>query len=127
MKKIFAILGICLLLVGCGCTEEKAGDAVKDYLNQYKNLSDTVMTDLATLVDSEELNDDQKDVYKEVVSNENYIISGHAKVSMIDYKKHKFGKMGIWKYHKCRVILGQSSRVDIVCCQYSLSRFCIFF
>jgi len=70
MKKIFAILGICLLLVGCGCTEEKAGDAVKDYLNQYKNLSDTVMTDLATLVDSEELNDDQKDVYKEVLQKQ---------------------------------------------------------
>ena len=36
----------------------------------------------------------KKDVYKEVVSNENYIISGHAKVSMIDYKNHKFVDVG---------------------------------
>ena len=70
MKKIFALLGVCLCLVGCGCTEEKATDAVKDYLNQYRNLGDTVMTDLATLVDSEDLSDDQKEVYKEVLKKQ---------------------------------------------------------
>lgn len=70
MKKIFAILGISLLLVGCSLVEEKASDAVKDYLNQYRNLGDTVMTDLATLVDAEELNDDQKEVYKGVLEKQ---------------------------------------------------------
>ena len=70
MKKIFGLLGICLLLVGCGITEQKASDAVKDYLNQYKNLGDTVITDLATLVDAEDLTDEQKEVYKEVLQKQ---------------------------------------------------------
>lgn len=70
MRKILMIVFGCLCLVGCGCVEEKASDAVKDYLNQYKNLSDTVMTDMAALVDSENLNDNQKKVYNEVLKKQ---------------------------------------------------------
>lgn len=70
MKKLLAMVVSCFLLVGCGCMEQKAADAVKDYLNQYKNLSDTVMTDLATLTDSEDLNDNQKKVYNDVLKKQ---------------------------------------------------------
>lgn len=70
MKKILAIVVAALSLVGCGCVEEKASDAVKDYLNQYKNLSDTVITDMAVLVDSENLNDDQKKVYNDILEKQ---------------------------------------------------------
>lgn len=70
MKKILLLICMCLALVGCGLKETKAEDAVKDYLNQYKNLGDTVITDLATLVDAEELNDDQKKVYKGILEKQ---------------------------------------------------------
>lgn len=70
MKKLFAILSLSLLFVCGGCTSEKASDAVKDYLNQYKNLGDTVITDLATLVDAEDLSDKQKEVYKSVLQKQ---------------------------------------------------------
>lgn len=70
MKKLLAMVVVCLTLVGCGCMEEKAEDAVSDYLNQYKNLSDTITTDLATLTDDEDLNDDQKEVYNEVLKKQ---------------------------------------------------------
>ena len=70
MKKILAMLFACLLLVGCSCVKESASDAVKDYLNQYRNLNDTVMVDLAALVDSEDLNDDQKEVYNEILKKQ---------------------------------------------------------
>lgn len=70
MKKILIVLVSCLLMVGCSLTEQKASDAVKDYLNQYNNLSDTVITDIATLVDSENLNDDQKKVYEGVLQKQ---------------------------------------------------------
>ncbi len=70
MKKLFVTLLSCLLLVGCSLVEEKASDAVKDYLSQYNNLGDTVITDIATLVDSENLNDDQKKVYESVLKKQ---------------------------------------------------------
>ncbi|MBQ6686951.1 MAG: hypothetical protein IJN03_00315 [Bacilli bacterium] len=70
MKKIFIMVVSCLLLVGCSLTEEKASDAVKKYLHQYNNLGDIVLADIATLVDSEELNDEQKKVYEDVLKKQ---------------------------------------------------------
>lgn len=70
MKKILMVLLSCLFMTGCSLTEQKASDAVKDYLSQYNNLSDTVVVDIATLVDSENLNDDQKKVYEKVLEKQ---------------------------------------------------------
>lgn len=70
MKKIFLVMATCLLLVGCSLTEQKAKGAVEDYLNQYRNLGDTVLIDLNTLVDSENLSDSQKEVYKDILEKQ---------------------------------------------------------
>lgn len=70
MKKLFTILVSVLLLVGCSLTEQKASDAVKDYLNQYNNLSDTVMIDIATITDEENLTDKQKKVYEDILKKQ---------------------------------------------------------
>ena len=73
MKKIlliFSILFLTLGLVGCSCSNDVASDAVEDYLNDYKSLSEKVLKDLNDLVSKEDLNDKQKEVYKEVVKRQ---------------------------------------------------------
>jgi len=70
MKKLIVMLLCFGFMTGCSLTEQKASDAVKDYLSQYNNLGDTVITDLSTLVDAEDLNDNQKEVYKKVLEKQ---------------------------------------------------------
>ena len=70
MKKFIAIVLGCLALFGCSCTDMGATNAVTDYLNQYKNLSDDVLADLDDTINNENLSDKQKDVYKEILKKQ---------------------------------------------------------
>ena len=70
MKK-FLIGFICLIgAVGCACQGDKASDAVEKYLNNYKGLSDQVLSDIDDIVNKEELEDKQKDAYREVMKRQ---------------------------------------------------------
>lgn len=71
------------LTVGCACSNNKAADAVEKYLNDYKGLSDNVISDIDELVKKENLADKSSEKYKEVfkrqyrdlmftIENENY-------------------------------------------------------
>lgn len=68
MKKILIAIVTCFLLVGC--MDNKASDAVKNYLNQYRNLSDNVIADLGHLTDTQNLNEKQKEDYKKIMKKQ---------------------------------------------------------
>lgn len=70
MKKIIIFIACLFMAVGCSCSNDKAADAVEKYLNDYKGLSDNVLSSIDELVSKEDLNDKQKDTYKEVVKRQ---------------------------------------------------------
>ncbi len=82
MKKIILGLICVLFLVGCSCNNDKAADVVEKYLNDYKGLSDEVLKSIDEMVEREELNDKQKEDYKEVLKRQyrdiNYIIENES-------------------------------------------------
>ena len=67
MKKVLLII-LMMLLVGCSCNKSTAKSAVEDFLDQYRNLSASVVGDMDDVVDAEEnLNDEQKDKYRDIL------------------------------------------------------------
>lgn len=66
MKAKFKIL-ICFLILilcsGCGNTAKKA---VEDYLALYKNLDASVLSDMNTIIDKENLSDDNETKYEDI-------------------------------------------------------------
>lgn len=68
MKKILMVIIAMFLLVGC--MDNKASDAVENYLNQYRNLNDSVIADLNELTDEQLLSDEQKDTYKKIMKKQ---------------------------------------------------------
>ena len=70
MKKILVSLFILLGIVGCSCSNNKAKDAVENYLNDYKGLSSNVLTSIDELVKKESMEDKHKDTYKEVIKRQ---------------------------------------------------------
>ena len=68
--KVLLTLSICLVLVGCGCMKKTAKGAVEDYLNQYKNLSSNVISDMDSIIDDENLDDKQKEVYRDAIKRQ---------------------------------------------------------
>ena len=73
MKKVYKVLlvvGICLVLAGCGCIKKTAKGAVQDYLNQYKNLSSNVISSMDDVVNDENLTDSQKEKYRDILKRQ---------------------------------------------------------
>ena len=73
MKKIIASLTIvmsCLLLVGCGCTKKTAKGAVEEFLDQYKNLSASVLSDLEKVIEQENFQDTQEEKYRDILKKQ---------------------------------------------------------
>lgn len=70
MKKVLGIIGSILLVVGCSCSNDLASDAVEEYLNNYKGLSDDVLAGIEELVANENLSDKASEIYKEVLKRQ---------------------------------------------------------
>ena len=70
MKKIIIFIVSLFMVVGCSCSNDLAADAVEKYLNDYKGLSDSVLTGIDKLVENEDLNDKQEDTYKEILKKQ---------------------------------------------------------
>lgn len=73
MKKFLSVLVIMVFsisLVGCGCMKKTAKGAVEDFLDQYKNLSANVLSDMDKVIDDENLTDKQKDLYRDVLKRQ---------------------------------------------------------
>lgn len=73
MKKI--IVSLCILLgvfslSGCSWTKSTAKDAVKVFLDQYKNLSANVLTDLEDVIKNENFTDEQADIYRDILKKQ---------------------------------------------------------
>ena len=78
MKKIYGLvltLIITFMLTGCGKT---ATDAVKKYLDNYKNLDVNVLTDMKDIIEKENLNEENskkyEDIYKKQYTDLSYEI-----------------------------------------------------
>ncbi len=67
MKKILTILLVTLLLTGCG---KSAKMEVENYLKKYKTLDSEVLVDLERVVESKDLNEKQKDKYRDVLKKQ---------------------------------------------------------
>ncbi len=70
MKKILVMLISLVMVVGCSCSNDKAADAVEEYLNEYKGLSNNVLEDIDELVSNENLTDKGSETYKEVLKRQ---------------------------------------------------------
>ena len=73
MKKLFLTLGVllsCLALTGCALTRSSAKDAVKLFLDQYKNLSTGVLTDLENVIDEEDFTNNQEETYRDILKKQ---------------------------------------------------------
>jgi len=68
MKKILSFL--ILLIILTGCTTNSARNSVESYLKQYKNLSSEVLVDLEEIIDKENLSEDQKEVYRDIIKKQ---------------------------------------------------------
>lgn len=104
MKKIQKLIVVVLSLIlvaGCGCSVNSASQAVRNYLNEYKDVKGNVSDQIDELIEEENLNDDQKDVYKEIfekqykdmkyeITNETYDgdeATVTAQITVYDYYK----------------------------------------
>ena len=70
MKKVLSILGLALVMTGCslGNMDNTPTKKVEEYLNNYQTLNSNVLTDLDSLVDQEEMfDDDQKTTYRDIM------------------------------------------------------------
>ena len=116
MKKkiiIFLLMFGSLLLVGCD-ENMTAKEAVRDYLEMYVTLDDRVTDQLDEFVNKEDLSDEQKEKYKEVLrkeytslsySLENERVEGDvayitAKVNVIDLYKVQKDALNYFEEHK---------------------------
>lgn len=61
MKKIFLLFFCCLIL--CGCTKIHAKDAVKEFLESYRNFSSDVEQSVKDSLNELDINEQQKEQY----------------------------------------------------------------
>ena len=70
MKKVLSILGIALVLTGCsiGNMDNTPTKKVETYLNNYQTLDSNVLSELDSLVNQEEMFDeDQRTTYRDIM------------------------------------------------------------
>ena len=73
VKKLIVSLSIILgvvVLTGCSWTRSTAKDAVKMFLDQYKNLSASVLTDLEDVIKTEDFTDDEANKYRDILKKQ---------------------------------------------------------
>ncbi len=67
MKKLVLILSLIFFLVGCACSVRGgAKESVYIFLEKYKYLDKDLVEDIDNYVEGEDLNDSQKEKYKEI-------------------------------------------------------------
>ena len=66
MKKIIVLVMMVLSLLGCNMSNTPS-DEVERYLDNFNNLSDEVIMDVDSKVSMEELNNENKEIYKKVL------------------------------------------------------------
>ncbi len=103
MKKIVITLMIVLnCIILCGCEKDmSAREAVTDYLENYITLDSSVVDQLNSFVDSENLTEEQKLTYKEVLrrqySSLTYDIQNERYEGNMAYVKTKVNVINLYK------------------------------
>ncbi len=69
MKKILSLFFIIILLT-TGCGKNTSKDAVESYLKKYKNLNSEVLVDLEKEIENRNLNEEQENIYREVLKKQ---------------------------------------------------------
>ena len=70
MRKFIAIILSSFFLFGCSCSDMGAKNAVTDYLSQYNNLTEDVLDDLNKVASTDEFNEEQRELYKEIIKKQ---------------------------------------------------------
>lgn len=73
MKKGIKVLSLILVifsLTACSLMKKTAKGAVEDYLNQYKDLSANVLSEMEVVLNAENLSDKQKEVYRDALKKQ---------------------------------------------------------
>ena len=66
MKRVLSIiLGLAIILSLGGC-KDSASMAVEEYLSKYNSLHDDVITDMTSIINAENLSEDNKSVYESI-------------------------------------------------------------
>ncbi len=69
--KVITVIVFCVILCGCSCMQTTAKDKVSEFLDQYRNLSASVLGDLEEVIDStDDLSEEQKEVYRDVLKKQ---------------------------------------------------------
>lgn len=100
---LLLLVGV-VLMVGCG-NKMTAKEAVRDYLEMYVTLDSQVIDQLNEFVDKEELSNEQKNVYKEILRKEysslTYTLSDSEKVEDdISYVNAKIKVIDLYRAQK---------------------------
>ena len=106
MKKIIfsILLIICnLIIIGCG-KEQTAKEVVAQYLDNYITLDSNVILQMDEFVDNENLTDEQKEVYKDVLKKEysslTYDIQSERYENDNAYVKTKINVIDLYKVQR---------------------------
>ncbi len=68
MKKLLSLFFVLIMLSGCG--NKTAKSAVESYFKKYKTLDSEVLVDLENIIEKENLSEDAKDKYREVLKKQ---------------------------------------------------------
>jgi len=82
MKKIILVLSV-ILLIGCSMSN-KPSSKVEAFLNNYINLNDDVLMDIEQSAIKENLNNDDKNTYKDILSKQYEELKYEIKDESID-------------------------------------------
>lgn len=104
-RKIFGLFILICSILLVGCTEELTPkDAVRDYLEKYVTLDDSVVKQLDEFVVNEDLSDEQKELYKEVLkrhySSLTYTLETETIEDDIAYVDVKINVINLYKVQK---------------------------
>ena len=86
MKKILISLIAVFLITGCGCsmTSSTPTAKVEEYLKKYQTLDDGVLDQLKDVIDEDDLSDDNKTSYEELIKKQYQDLSYTIKDETID-------------------------------------------
>lgn len=102
MKRfVFVLVAIVLFMTGCALMADTPSNAVKEYLNRYRDNDTVVVNELNEYLDTEDMDDDTKEEYRKVYlrqySNLKYDIKDETingdeatvevKITVFDYYK----------------------------------------
>lgn len=107
MKKIIMVFISIVLLTACSLSNTPKSK-VEAYLNQYNNLSDNVKLDLESKVSSENLSEENKDIYKEVLTKQYQDMKYEIKDESIDGDNATVKvKITVYDYYQAENITNQ--------------------